>query len=82
MAMNIIYVINMENNMHEEEQDTAPEGEYGIFCEPLGHFGNPGWMSERPMNYEEAVKEADFMCRANKFWHYYAKPILTKLISK
>jgi hypothetical protein len=54
----------------------APSGSYGVFCEPLGHMGDPKWSGKRvPMTYEEATKEADFMCRANNQWHYYAKPI-------
>lgn len=58
-----------------EEQRPAPKGTYGVFCEPLGHKNNPCWTNSPPKSYEEAVKEADLMNRANPAWHYYAKPI-------
>lgn len=59
----------------KREEKPAPEGEYGVFCEPLGHKGDPCWTSSPKCTYEEAIKEADFMNRANHAWHYYAKPI-------
>ena len=53
----------------------APEGLYGVFCEPLGHKGDPCWTQSAPKDYAGAAREADFMNRANQAWHYYAKPI-------
>ena len=53
----------------------APEGLYGVFCEPKGHMHDPRWVSSEPKPYEAAVSEADFMNRSNHSWHYYAKPI-------
>jgi hypothetical protein len=52
-----------------------PEGLYGVWCEPRGHLDNPCWLGRKPMPYEEAIKEADRMCRNNHAWHYYAKPV-------
>lgn len=58
-------------------------GLYGIFCEPKGSaynevcssMRNPQWISTSKLSYEEAIKKADEMNRANKEWHYYAKPL-------
>lgn len=58
-----------------EEGKPPPSGNYGVFCEPLGHIGNPKYFSSKPITYEEAVIVADLMCRANNQWHYYPKPI-------
>jgi len=52
-----------------------PEGLYGVFCEPIGHKGNPRFIASDPKPYEDAVKEADFMNHSNHAWHYYAKPL-------
>lgn len=56
-------------------EDTAPEGFYGVWCEPRGHMNTPRWITDKPSSYEEAIAIADQMNRANKQWHYYAKPI-------
>ena len=59
----------------------APAGKYGVFCEPVdGQMKNPCWLDSGVMTYEDAVKKADEMCRANHQWHYYAKPILIKCL--
>jgi hypothetical protein len=55
----------------------APSGLYGVWCEPVGHDGNPQWYEEYPKKewpYEEAIQIADKMCRCNKLWNYSAKP--------
>lgn len=55
--------------------EDPPQGLYGVWCEPRGHLQNPRWLDQKPLNYEEAAKLADQMCRANKEWHYSAKPV-------
>jgi hypothetical protein len=57
------------------ETRPAPEGLYGVFCEPKGHMHDPRWTSSEPKPYEAAIAEADLMNRSNHAWHYYAKPI-------
>jgi hypothetical protein len=57
------------------ENQLAPEGLYGVFCEPIGHKGYPRLTASDPKPYEDAVKEADSMNRSNHAWHYYAKPL-------
>lgn len=58
-----------------DSPNKPPEGLYGVYYEPKGQMGNPGWLTKPPMSYEEAIKEADYMCRANHAWNYYAKPV-------
>lgn len=58
------------------EQRKAPDGLYGIFCEPKGNKNrNSTWLNINPTSYDVAIAQADFMNRSNKEWHYYAKPI-------
>lgn len=66
--------------MSNEKLNQAPPGEYGVFCEGIGGgLQSPQWLSSvKPTTYEEAIKIADEMCRANNQWHYYAKPIMIK----
>lgn len=61
--------------MDDSSGGTAPDGVYGVWCDPKGHMNNPRWLSTDSMNYEAAIALADKMNRANKQWHYYAKPI-------
>ncbi len=58
-----------------ESLETPPEGLYGVWSEPMGHLGNPRWITSLPLSYEPAIALADQMNRANKKWHYYAKPV-------
>lgn len=57
------------------DKGTPPSGTYGVWAEPRGHMNNPRWITLDPMTYDEAIEKSDFMNRANKLWHYYAKPI-------
>ena len=59
-----------------EGHKPPPIGSYGVFCEPIGHMGNPQWIYIKETSYEEAIKKADYMNRSNYAWFYYAKPIL------
>lgn len=61
----------------KQNKNPPPDGSYGVWCEPKGHLHNPQWITKSPISYEEAVALADLMNRANKAWHYYAKPIGT-----
>ena len=65
----------LEGVQRRLEVKPAPDGLYGVFCEPKGHMHDPRWVSSNPKSYEAAVAEADFMNRSNHSWHYYAKPI-------
>ncbi len=56
----------------------APEGPYGVWCEPVGHLGNPQWMDSTPVSFENAQRDADRMCRVNPAWHYTSRPLLGK----
>ena len=65
---------------------TPPPGLYGVFCEGKSGMQAPHWLHffvdgkrmDDGCSYDEACKEADTMNRANKEWHYYAKPIPRK----
>jgi len=58
-----------------------PTGKYGVWCESRRkcHQNENSWLllSDTSFSgtYDEAVKRADEMCRSNKFFHYYAKPL-------
>ena len=59
-----------------KEERIPPRGIWGVFCEPIGHAGNPRWTNPKPVSYDEAQKEADYRNCSNYKWYYYAKPIL------
>ena len=72
----------MTNSMiadHPLGYDTTPPEEYGVWAEAPHHQHNPQWIAKEGSffkgTYDEAIKLADEMCRANKWWHYYAKPV-------
>ena len=69
--------MSLKQHLKNIKSKTIPKGFYGVFCEPKGHMHDPRWLNiDKPISYEEAVLEADFMNRSNHAWHYYAKPIL------
>lgn len=57
--------------------DDTPQGMYRVWCDPRRQDSSlcGRWLSNPAMPYEEAIKVADKMNRANHLWHYYAKPV-------
>lgn len=60
-------------------ETSPPEGVYGVWAEARHHQNNPQWISKEGQffkgTYDEAIILADEMCRCNRAWHYYAKPL-------
>ena len=50
-----------------------PPPEYGVWCTPVGHPANSGWMDKELLTKEEADEVVKSMTGANTFWTYEVK---------
>jgi hypothetical protein len=73
-------VIKLFNFIKKQIQDpsTFPvTGDWGVMAEPRnGQMKSSTWITQYPLSYDDAMKKADYMNRANNQWFYYAKPLM------